>query len=265
MSAPAYQGMCERTFPQALLHLLEHDYGLLGSRRVLELLAADITALAERFYPVPERLAPGWMLFTGTKASGPKARPGQRAGERELVTLAWPVLLAEDIRELAEQGDRQEVRCAWLQKRLVRLVKYGWEHPQGPVLLTQADLGVLLGLRDPQVSQLLQAARKATGEALPTVGSYFDQGRRPTHKAEIIALYEAGLDEAEIARRSGHSPQGVGNYLRGYERVMLMLKHGTRLEAIPTLIGLQPGLVSAYAKIIAHYHPELLPAPPPPE
>lgn len=36
-----YQGCAGRTFEHALIGLLEREYGLLGSRRVLELLAAD--------------------------------------------------------------------------------------------------------------------------------------------------------------------------------------------------------------------------------
>jgi hypothetical protein len=187
MSGQTYQGMTQRTFKQALIRLLETDYGILGSQRVLELLAKDIEQLIENFYPPPERLAAGWMILTGTKASGAKVRPGQGAGEHELVTLAWPVLLPEDIQELAEKGDSRTTLSAWRQKRLVRLIEYGQSHPQGPVLLTQADLSAMLGLSGTQVCCLLQAARQQTGKALPTLGYYFDQGRRPTHKSEIIA------------------------------------------------------------------------------
>jgi hypothetical protein len=265
MSGQTYQGMTQRTFKQALIHLLETDYGILGSHRVLELLAKDIEQLIESFYPSPERLASGWMILTGTKASGAKVRPGQGAGEHELVTLAWPVLLPEDIQGLAEKGDNQTTLNAWRQKRLVRLIEYGQAHPKGPVLLTQADLSAMLGLSETQVCLSLQAARQQTGKALPTLGYYFDQGRRPTHKSEIIAWYESGLDEAEITRRSGHSADGVGNYIRGYERVILMLKRGTVLDEIGFLLGMQPSLVKEYAKIIAKHHPELLPdeIPPP--
>ena len=39
------------------------------------------------------------MVFTGTKATGGKAYPGQPVSEHELVTLAWPVCLPEDVAE----------------------------------------------------------------------------------------------------------------------------------------------------------------------
>lgn len=90
MSSADFYGMCDRTFQQALIHLLESQYGMLGSRRVLELLAKDVQKMVEEFYPPPEHLASGWMVFTGTRAIGSKAYPCQGAGEHELVTLAGP-------------------------------------------------------------------------------------------------------------------------------------------------------------------------------
>jgi len=38
------------------------------------------------------------------------------------------------------------------------------------------------------------------------------------------------------------------------------LAHHTPLEQISPLLDMQPGVVSAYAKMVAKYHPELLPA-----
>jgi hypothetical protein len=264
MSGQAYVGTAHRTFPQAVRHLLETEYGLLGSQRVLDLLAHDLQALVEQFYPPCERVSSGWLVFTGTKASGRKPAPGQDAGTHELVTLAWPVLLLEDVHRLSALPTGKEgthARQAWLQQRLVRLVEYGWQHPEGPVLLTLADLGLMLGLSTVQVSQLLAEARRATGKPLLTKGYYFDQGMRPTHKDEIIALYEAGLDEAEIARRSQHAPASVGHYLRDYEKVKLLLTHHTPVAQIRPLVDLQPNVVQAYAGMVYQYHPELKPEP----
>lgn len=257
-----YVGSAKRTFQQAVLHLLETDYGLLGSRRVLELLVSDVERLVEQFYPPPERISSGWMVFTGTKASGGKAHPGQSAGDYELVTIAWPVLLPEDIQDLAAMPPGPEgkrAHRAWLQKRLVRIVEYGWQHPQGPVLLTMADLGAMLGLSAVLVGQLLAQARHDTGKPLLTKGYYFDQGRRPSHKAEIIALYEAGLDEMDIVRRGGHAPSSVGTYIRDYERVKLMLAEGIPVERIAPLLEMQPSAVQDYVALIGEHHPELLP------
>jgi hypothetical protein len=259
MSNQAYVGMTKRTFEQALVYLLENDYALLGCTRILKMLAQDVQGLIDQFYPTPERLRSGWLVLTGTKATGSKAYPGQSAAEHQLVTLAWPVLLAEDVAQLASQPDTKQARQKWFQQRLVRILEYGWHHPDGPVLLTLADLAAIVGLTTKQVSQLLQEARQSTGKALLTKGHYFDQGMRPTHKAEIIALYEKGLDEDKIARRSGHANSSTGRYIRDYERVKLLLKRGIPVAQISRLINMQPNVVNAYVKLAYKYHPDLAP------
>ena len=259
-SQQAYVGTAQRTFSKAVVHLLETSYRLLGSDRVLDLIAADVKELAEQFYPPPERLHSGWMVFTGVKASGHKAYPGQSAADHELVTLAWPVLLAEDLEKLATRPTGKpgrQARQTLLQKRITRIVEYGWQHPQGPVLLTQADLAAMLSLDTVQVGKLLKAARQATGKPLLTKGYYFDQGMRPTHKDQIIALYEAGLDEADIARQSQHQPTSVGKYIRDYERVKLLLKNQDSIQRIVYITGMQPSVVKAYVGMVYKYHPDL--------
>ena len=260
MSAQSLVGTLRRTFKEALLNLLKNGYGLLGSERVLQLLTDDVQELVDQFYPPSERLRSGWMVFTGTKASGPKAYPGQSAADHELVTLAWPVLLREDIQDMMAWPPgpaRAEARRQTLQKRLVRIIEHGWQHQSGPVLLTLADLGAMTGLDTVQVSQLLKQVREETGLPLTTKGYYFDQGMRPTHKAAIIALYEEGTDEADIARRTQHAPASVGRYIRDYERVKLLLSRGTAPEDMHIILRLQPAVISAYTSLIHRYHPEL--------
>jgi hypothetical protein len=261
MTSP-YTGTRQRCFQQAARHLLETEYGFIKSRRVMDMLAADMEQLAQQFRPDTAAVPPGWLVFTGTKACGGKAHPGKSAGDYPLVTLAWPVLLPEDVTALEQippgkAGSQQ--RQALLKKRLQRIVQHGLQHQDGPVLLTCTDLGLLLGRTNGQISCLLIQLRQETGHPLPTKGYYFDQGIRPTHKADIVALYEQGLDEADIARLSHHAQSSVGRYLRDYERVKLLLRHTIPIEQISSLSGLQPSVVQAYVNLVQQYHPDLLP------
>jgi hypothetical protein len=261
MSAQAYRGSAKRTFEQAIQHLLETEYGLVGSGRILQLLAQDIKVLTETFYPPATRLRSGWMVFTGIKAEGGKAYPGQPTSDHTLVTIPWPVCLPEDIQALADAPPNEagkQLRRQLNQQRLVRLVEHGWQHPQGPVLLALADLSLLLGLNIGEISQLLAKARQETDKPLITMGYYFDLGMKPTHKAEIVQLYEEGLDEVEIAYRSCHAQSSVGRYLRDYERVKLALQRQIPVEQIPSLIDMQPAVTRAYVNLVAKYHPDLL-------
>lgn len=256
----SYIGSGQRTFRQAVIHLLETEYGFLNSRRVMSLLAEDIEKLADKFHPKATRVRGGWLVFTGTKAEGGKARPGQSAGDYQLVTLSWPVLLPDDIEAMIQMPLGKERQHAWtnlLKKRLQRIIEHGLEHSDGPVLLTCADLGLMLGQTDSKISYLLKQLRQETGKTLLTKGYYFDQGVRPTHKAEIVALYEEGKDEADIARQSNHAQSSVGRYLRDYERVKLLLSHHMTTEQIGPMAGLRPSVVNAYVKLVQKYHPDL--------
>ncbi|GAB4577335.1 MAG: hypothetical protein Fur0022_00660 [Anaerolineales bacterium] len=121
-------------------------------------------------------------------------------------------------------------------------------------------------MRENKISDLLAEARQTTGHPLPTMGYYFDLGMKPTHKAEIVAAYEQGLDEAEVAARSQHAQSSVGRYLRDYERVKLALQNHLPEPHIPSLLGMQPAVVRAYLALVTQYHPTLRPAetaPPP--
>ncbi len=252
MKYSIYAGVQQRTFRQAFIHLLESEYALLGSGRILQLLAEDVQALVEQFYPTPDYIQPGWMRFTGVKAEGPKLRPDKAAG-RTLVTIPWPVLTPEDIDLLATAPDSRPHRRTWYQRRLVRLVEHGWEHPQGPVLLTLTDLA----LSAYQVGQLLREARQETGKSLMTKGYFFDQGLKPSHKAEIVALYEQGFDEVEVALRSGHTQDSVGHYLRDYERVKVLLGRGWQPDEMPMVTNMRLSVIKAYTKLACQHHPHL--------
>jgi hypothetical protein len=257
-----YSGTRQRCFQQAARHLLETEYGFIRSRRVIDLLVTDMERLAAEFRPDTDTVPPGWLVFTGTKACGGKAHPGKSAGDYQLVTLSWPVLLPEDVAALEQMPPGkagQQQRRDLLKKRLRRIVEFGLQHKDGPVLLTCTDLGLMLGRTNGQISRLLIELRQETGRTLLTKGYYFDQGVRPTHKAEIVALYEQGLDEADIARQSRHAQSSVGRYLRDYERVKLLLRHAIPVEQISSMSGLQPTVVLAYVKLIQQYHPDLLP------
>ncbi len=258
MSRQAYVGSQKRTFQAAFIYEMEQNYGFLKSKRMLQLMAQDIQALVDRFFPKPDYLEPGWILFTATKAAGSKAFPGQDAGDLPTETIAWPFLIAEDIDWMATHPDTKVERQKLLSRRIVRFLEHGQNHPKGPVLPTTADLAMLFGLIPSQVSHLLKAARTQTGKALPTKGYYFDQGLKPSHKAEIIELYENGHDEADIARLSQHAQSSVGQYLRDYERVKELCKAQLSLEQFPRLLSMQPSVVNAYIELLRIYRPHLL-------
>ena len=88
-------------------------------------------------------------------------------------------------------------------------------------------------------------------------GYRMDQGSRPTHKKEIVRLYEQELEPPDDARETGHSLKAVERYLQGYERVKLPLKRRVGVEETSSLVGRGKHVVLEYVEIARQYHPEL--------
>jgi transposase len=124
-------------------------------------------------------------------------------------------------------------------------------------LLTIAELSVILNKSYEVTRQYIRQWEEETGELLPMKGYRMDQGSRPTHKKEIVRLYEQGLEPPDVARETGHSLKAVERYLKDYERVKLLLKRGMAAEEISGLIGRGKRVVIEYVESARQYHPEL--------
>jgi hypothetical protein len=253
-----YASIEKRTFESALLYLLETEYGLLGGRRILSLLVEDVMGLLEEFYPTTERAASGTLIWSCTADEGKKAEPGKRTEEYKTVTVKLPLVSGADLRERTAgktpRSQKQAVVKARDKKRLARLVKAAAE--QGG-LLTIAELSVILNKSYEVTRRYAREWEEETGELLPLKGYRMDQGSRPTHKGEIVRLYETGLEPPDIARETGHSLKSVERYLKDYERVRLLLKRGMGTEEISSLIGRGKRVVVEYVELARQYHPQL--------
>lgn len=252
-----YASIEKRTFQAALIHLLESEYRIVGSHRILRVLAEDVEALVEQFYPKAERLHSGDLIWTCTGDEGHKAQPGKATEEYKTVTVVLPLLAPEEWRERVERCGREQagVRLQARHRRQVaRLVRAAAE--QGG-LLTVAELSVILGIGMDRVRKAVAAEDAETGKPLPLKGYKMDQGSRPTHKGEIIRLHEQGLEAPDVARESEHTLKSVERYLKDYERVCLLLKQGLAVATISVMIGRGQSVVREYVAQARTYHPEL--------
>lgn len=254
-----YASIEKRTFENALVHLLETEYGLLGGRRILQLLVEDVMELMEEFYPPMERVSSGDLVWTCTADEGKKAEPGKRTEEYKMVTVRLPFVAQADLRSRTDgktpRGKTRSVAKSRDKRRAARMVKAA--EAQGG-LLTIAKLSVILNKSYNVTQKYVREWEEETGEFLPMKGYRIDQGSRPTHKREIVRLYEQGLEPPDVARETGHSLKAVERYLQDYERVKLLLKRGMeKVKEISGLIGRGERVVLEYVEIARHYHPEL--------
>lgn len=241
----------DRSFANALLQILEQDFGLLGSRRLLQVLTETIVNLIAEFYPEPDHLQPGTLVWRTTRNTGHKARPGQTVAETPSVTVLLPLFTPEDCASTtATAAQRQQL----LDQRLVRLLESAAAQ-QG--LLTLAELQLLTHTSIVRIEQALARHYERTGQLLPLKGYVMDQGARPSHKAAIVQSWEQGQEPPEIARRTGHSLHAVERYIHDYQAVRLLLEKGLAVADISTALGHSQQLVLEYIALACQFHPEL--------
>ncbi len=252
-----YASIEKRTFQAALIHLLETEYRIVGSHRILKVLAEDVEGLVEQFYPKAERLHSGDLIWTCTGDEGQKAQPGKPTEAYKTVTVVLPLLGPEEVHAHMVRCGRDQAAQrvqARHQRQIQRLVTAA--AAQGG-LLTVAELSVILGISLERVHKAVVAIEAETGKPLPLKGYKMDQGSRPTHKGEVIRLHEQGLAAPDVARESGHTLKSVERYLKDYERVCLLLKQGLAVAAISAIIGRGERVVQEYVAQAQTYHPEL--------
>jgi DNA-binding NarL/FixJ family response regulator len=90
------------------------------------------------------------------------------------------------------------------------------------------DLEWLLNLNGATLRQLLAAYQEHFGVLLPTAGTVLDMGRTLTHKTIVVEMSLEGLSTQQIAKRIFHTPEAVDNYLRLFDRVLVLRYFGCR-------------------------------------
>jgi hypothetical protein len=261
MSGIHYRAATKRTFKQAIIFLLEHEYKLLGSHRVLEMIADDVVELHHEFYRDANQVPPGHLVWHGTCDVGHKQPHGQRAEDESTVTAVLPLITTDDISEAARGCPKDKTPQEWSRqrdvRRITRLVKAGLNNPGGRLLLSQADLSLLVNRSIRIVRRCIYDYFEKTGELLPIKGYVLDRGSKPTHKGIIVQLYEQGMAPPDIARATNHGLDAVDRYLKDYERVKVLVGKGLTLPEISQAIGRGLPTVKQYYKLVFDFHPEL--------
>lgn len=254
-----YESINKRNFQSGIINLLENEYKVLGSRKVIEMLSDDIENLHREYYPVKEQVGFGEIIFTTTKDDGQRQSYGKKAEDYATITIALPLITKEDIdrRIYFKKGDRNSNyrhREARDIETMVRLLKSAKK--QGG-LLSGAELSVLMNRSLSTIRKYLDAYREKTGEILPLKGYVLDQGSLPTHKGIIISLYEQGISPADIVLKTKHSQDAVDRYIKHYEQTKKLLLKGMDETAIKEITGRSMKVVKEYVKLYKDLNPRV--------
>jgi hypothetical protein len=254
-----YESITKRDFKTALIGLLESEYKIIGSHRVLLMLADDIEQLHQEYYPQRNRLRSGDVVWQTTKDDGQRPSYGKKTESYGIQTVILPLIRDEDVerRIFFKKGDRnsnyrhREVRDIELMVRLLKSAK-----EQGG-LLSGAELSVLMNRSLTTVGKYLKAYFEKTGEILPMKGYVLDQGSNPTHKGIIVSLYEHGVSPADIVLKTGHTQSAVDRYIKAYEQVLQLVKKRHDAISICQITGRTMNTNRQYLRLVEDFHPEL--------
>lgn len=253
-----YESINKRNFHQAIVNLLESEYKIIGSRKVLELLADDIENLHREYYPSRNQVGFGEIVFTTTKDDGQRQSYGKKTEDYASVTVVLPLITKEDVerRIFFKKGDRnsnyrhREARDIETMVRIIKATKV-----QGG-LLSGAEVSVLMNRSLTTIKKYIDAYREKTGEILPLKGYVLDQGSLPTHKGIIISLYEQGVSPADIVLKTSHSQEAVDRYIKHYDQIKKLIIKGIDEIAIKEITGRSMKVVKEYIKLYRDLNPK---------
>ena len=253
-----YSSIPKRNFHNGIIRLLEEQFKVLGSHKVLQLIADEIVNLHKEFYPEIEKHSFGHVVWRTTSANSRKPSYGTRAEDYETRTVILPLITEEDIESRIcnyygknENYKKQTERDI---DKMAHLIKSAYE--QGG-LLSGAELSVLLNRSLTTITRYIRHYHKRNNDILPTKGIMLDQGSKPTHKASIINLYEQGYPEVDIARFTNHTIESTSRYIKAYKNIKLLIQKGFGLMEMVRITGMGAKTIIQYRDLIYQYHPEL--------
>lgn len=254
-----YESITKRDFKTALIRLLETDYKVLGSRRVLVMLADDIEQLHQEYFPQRSQLQSGDLVWQTTKDDGQRQNYGKKTEDYAVQTVILPLIRKEDIerRIYFKKGDRNSNyrhREARDIETMVRLLQSA--RAQGG-LLSGAELSVLMNRTLGTIGKYLKAYFEKTGEVLPMKGYVLDQGSNPTHKGIVISLYEQAVSPADIVLKTGHTQNAVDRYIKSYDQVLALVQKKHDAISICQITGRSLNTVRQYLTLVRDFHPKL--------
>lgn len=257
-----YKTIGQRDFGTAVEHLLETEFKLVGSHRVIRMIVEGVLELHREFYPETADLTPGTILWATTKAGdSAKVSWGKRAEEYGVQMVRLPLVTKDEIESRMNPrggAEPQANRRKEARRDIATMVRLVKSAAQQGGLLTGAELSVLMNRSLGKVHEYVRTWEAETGEALPLKGYVLDMGSSPTHKGIICRKFEEGMSPPDIARATSHTLAAVDNYLGTYERIKVLLRRGFNVETIGHVTGKAARTIAQYLVIVECYHPDLV-------
>jgi hypothetical protein len=254
-----FESIAKRDFKTALIRLLEQEYKILGSRRIILMLADDLEQLHQEYFPERNRLQWGDLVWQTTKDDGQRQSYGKKTEDYAVQTVILPLVRKEDIekRIFYRRGERNHTWQHTEERKLVQLERVVKSAREQGGLLSGAEVALLLNLSLTTVGRYLRRYYERHKEVLPMKGYVLDQGSNPTHKGIIIEMYEQAVSPADIVLKTGHTQEAVDRYIKGYDQVLALSRKKHDAASISQITGRSIHVVRQYIRLVKDFHPEL--------
>jgi hypothetical protein len=258
-----YEAIPKRSYRNAIIKLLEESYKLIGSHKVIQMIADDIVSLHREFYPQLEDKSFGHIVWRTTRATENKPSYGTKVEDFEVQTVFLPLIVDSDVEnriksyyshkdnEGNQNYQKQQERDIEVMARIAKSAakQGGW--------LSGAELSVLLNRSLATISRYIRIYHETHDDILPLKGIMLDQGSKPSHRGAIIELHEQGYPEVDIARLTNHVIKSTSNYIKKYKMVKLLIEKGFNLIDMVRVTGMGRSTIIQYRDLVYRYHPEL--------
>lgn len=185
----------------------------------------------------PEQCSAGQIIYYAVNNLEPA---GKRLKDCQYVKVRLSIRTDDDIRYREHHG---------LQELKIRVIKrICAEAVLQEACLSYEDIAELLFLDRTTVGIYIKLLGQR-GEYVQTRASFTDQGRKFTHKEQIIKLFLMRLPNTEIAQRTNHHLASVENYLREFLRISLLHQEAKALTVIGQLTQKSLFLVKEYTTL----------------
>ncbi|EHQ34540.1 DUF1670 domain-containing protein [Methanoplanus limicola] len=233
----------ESSLKTSIVNLIDKDYTMINGDKIKQMFAEDVVNLVREEFRELDSVETGQILWIGIHKDD-KPSYGKNAGNIQMVPISLSLIAKEDLDMTAEGYSKQEIR----EKRIVRLFNEAY---QQSALLSNTDVGMIIGVSPTTVSKQAREFMEREKVVLPTRGTIHDLGMATTHKKIIIRLYMDGHLTPAIARITNHSEEAVDRYIRAFEKVNLLKDE--KPEYIHSVTGMSNWLIKSYLDIIDEF------------
>lgn len=239
----AYNSLKYKTFRTAFIQMLESDFSILGSGKVLDLIADETIQLFREFYP--DKISPGETVVSAISVNAPK---GHHRGVRDLpmVPVKLPVIDEKIINRYIEGDNIRQIKKEYV----ISLFKEAYR--QGGVF-SCSDVALLIKMSSATISKYVRDYMSENEEIVPTRGFVHDIGPSISHKGIIVGKFLKGILPDQIAKQTNHSLNAVDRYIKDYERIKLCIKQNMDDPMISRTTTLSKSLIKKYRDLYQTY------------